>query len=696
MAEVERGEIPAAVAASEVPELLTYFKERLSAYSEEERGKILSAADWARNLHGEQKRASGDPFFIHPLSVASILVDIRMDAQGVIAALLHDVLEDTETSRQALRKEFGREVESLVQGVTKISVLRGRSSRSLQHAETIRKMLFAMVKDVRVILIKLADKLHNMRTLGYLQPEDRVRISQETLDIYAPLAGRLGISRIKDELEDLSLKHLQPGVYEEIRRFVADRKSERAGYLERVKEAITREADTARISISIETRAKHFYSIYQKSRRRGKPLQEIYDLLGLRVLCETASQCYELLGLVHQVFMPIEGRFKDYIAMPKSNRYQSLHTTVMGFDGKIIEIQIRTQSMHQTAENGIAAHWLYKSGVRKEGEKTKELSLINKLREWQGAGAVSADFLDEIKKELLRDSIYVFTPKGDVVELPYGSTAIDFAYQIHTDIGEHCAGAKADGAIIPLKEPLKNTQVVEIMTASTAHPRLDWLRYVKTSKARSRVKHWLAQNDPGLIFDRNIVARKSEEPRKPIVFQKPAEKGPAAPALPDGVPAEPETQIRDPSKVAIRIGQERNFMIRIAQCCTPSTGDAIVGYVSRGRGITVHRIGCPSIATIKDFVERSIDVEWETVSPKSTRRFQVTARMTSNLFSEIEGALKKFGGHLIEGKLEQDGEEALRGFFTVELDNREDFARVMKSLRTIPSVVNIHGGSGTP
>jgi GTP pyrophosphokinase len=577
MGEVERGEIPPAVAASEVAELLTYFEERLSVYSPEEREKILSAAEWARRLHGEQKRASGDPFFIHPLSVASILVDIRMDAQVVIAALLHDVLEDTETSRTALRKEFGREVESLVQGVTKISVLRGRSSRSLQHAETIRKMLFAMVKDVRVILIKLADKLHNMRTLGYLEVEDRMRIAKETLDIYAPLAGRLGISRIKDELEDLSLKHLQPVVYEQIRQFVSDRKSERAEYLERVKEAITREARASGIDATIETRAKHFYSIYQKTRRRGKPMEEIYDLLGLRVLCDTTSQCYELLGLVHKLWMPIEGRFKDYIAMPKSNRYQSLHTTVMGFNGKIIEIQIRTHAMHQTAENGIAAHWLYKSGMRKDGEKTKELSLINKLREWQGAGAVSGDFLDEIKKELLRDSIYVFTPKGDVVELPSGSTAIDFAYHIHTDIGEQCTGAKADGAIVPLKEPLKNTQVVEIMTSKTAHPHLDWLRYVKTSKARSRIKHWLAQNEPGLIFDRNIVARKNEDTAQTIVYQKGKPRGPAP--APEGPPAGPETQIRDPSKVSIRIGQERNIMIRIAQCCTPSTGDSIVGYV---------------------------------------------------------------------------------------------------------------------
>jgi GTP pyrophosphokinase len=618
--------------------------------------------------------------------VASILVDIHMDAQGVIAALLHDVLEDTETSRAALRKEFGREVESLVQGVTKISVLRGRS-RSLQHAETIRKMLFAMVKDVRVILIKLADKLHNMRTLGYLGEEDRKRIAMETIDIYAPLAGRLGISRIKDELEDLSLKHLQPSIYEQIRQYVADRKSERASYLERVKEALTREAAAASLPIQIETRAKHFYSIYQKMRRRGKPLEEIFDLLGLRVLVETTTQCYELLGLVHKLWMPIEGRFKDYIAMPKSNRYQSLHTTVMGYGGKIIEIQIRTQAMHQTAENGIAAHWLYKRGALKEEEKTKELSLINKLREWQGAAAGSGDFLDEIKKELLRDSIYVFTPKGDVIELPFGSTAIDFAYHIHTDIGDHCTGAKADGAIIPLKEPLKNTQVVEVMTAKTAHPHLDWLRYVKTSKARSKVKHWLGQNEPGLIFDRNIVARKKEETARAIVFQKQKTQTGSAPAE-----GEPETQIRDPAKVAIRIGQERNIMIRLAQCCTPSTGDAIVGYVSRGRGITVHKIGCPSVASIKDFAERSIDVEWETVSPKSTRRFQVTARLTSNLFSEIEGALKKFGGHLIEGKLEDSGNDTLHGFFTVELDNREDFGRVMKSLRTIPTVVNIQTG----
>ena len=672
---------PAIDPDGEVAELLAFFSEKLSVYPAAEKQRIVAAADWALRRHGNQKRASGDPYIIHPLNVASILIDIQMDAEAVIAALLHDVLEDTDVSRAELRKLFGKEVESLVQGVTKISILRGKS-RSHQHSESIRKMLFAMVKDIRVILIKLADKLHNMRTLGFLDEESRKRIATETLDIYAPLAGRLGISRMKDELEDLSLKHLQPAVYDQIRQYVSERKGERASYLQRVGDAIGAEAAAAGIPVEVETRAKHFYSIYQKLKRRGKPLEEIYDMLGLRLLCKTASECYELLGVVHKLWIPIEGRFKDFIAMPKSNRYQSLHTTVMGYDGKVIEIQIRTQTMHRTAENGIAAHWLYKHGSPREEVKAAELSLINKLKEWQSASTASGDFLDEIKKELLRDSIYLFTPKGDVTELPSGSTAIDFAYSIHTDIGDHCMAAKADGAIVPLKDPLTNTQVVEILTSTTAHPHLDWLRYVKTARARSKIRHWLAQNEPGLIFDRNMVARKAEGPSTATPPQK-------AETQKQG----PETHIRDVSKVAIRIGQERNMLIRSALCCTPSTGDAIVGYVSRGRGITVHKADCPSLATIKDFAERRIEVEWETVSPKSTQRFQVTARRSANLFSEIEGALKKFGGHLIEGKLD-DERDTLRGSFTVELDKREDFSRVLKSLRTIPSVMSIQGSGG--
>jgi GTP pyrophosphokinase len=358
----------------------------------------------------------------------------------------------------------------------------------------------------------------------------------------------------------------------------------------------------------------------------------------------------------------------------------------MGWGGRVIEIQIRTHAMHGTAENGIASHWLYKSRTpAPEAERQAELSLISRLKDWQGAGPGSPDFLDEIKRELLGDSIYVFTPKGDVIELPYGSTAVDFAYHIHTDIGDHCLAAKADGAIIALREPLRNTQVVEIVTAVNARPHLDWLRSVRTSRARSKIRHWLGQNDHQLIFDRNLVAKK-----RPAAPASAAAAGPAAPA-PAAPGAAPETRVKEAPRPAIRIGQDRNFMIRIAQCCSPSTGDVIVGYVSRGRGITVHRADCASLASIKDFAERRIEVEWESVSPKSTRRFQVTAHAGVNLFSEIEGAIRKLGGHLVEGRLEDSEPGEVRASFTVELDRREDFARVLRSLRTIPSVASVQG-----
>ncbi len=669
---------------AEISRILNSFFSKLSKYPRRERIRIIEAAKWAAGLHYYQKRASGEPYIIHPITVAELLIDLNLDYQAIIAALLHDVIEDTEVTRAELRKQFGREVESLVHGVTKISFLRGKS-RTIQEAETIRKMLFAMVKDIRVILIKLADKLHNMRTLQYLPPESRKRIATECLDIYAPLAGRLGISRIKVELEDLSLKYLQPEVYKQIKQYVAEKKKARAAYLEKVKEAIAREAKREGIPVELETRAKHFYSIYQKMRKRGKSIEEIYDLLGIRILTNTTSQCYEILGLVHKLFIPIAGRFKDYIAMPKSNRYQSLHTTVMGYGGKMIEIQIRTKEMHKTAENGIAAHWLYKRGTSKEIIRQEDLSIINKLKSWDGAKAASSEFLEEIKRELLKDTIYVFTPKGDVIELPKGSTAIDFAYHIHTEIGNHCFAAKADGVIIPLKQELKSTQVVEIITSNNAHPHLNWLRYVKTSRARSKIRHWLNQNETGLIIDRNIIAKKkvTETSQSSQSVHMPQ------PQVVEETSGTIEQRVLDESKISIRIGNERNMMIRLAKCCNPTTGDEIIGYVSRGRGIIVHRADCPNLKYIKDFNERKIEVEWETVSPKATRRFRVTSRIIPNLFSEIEGALKKYNGHLIEGKVDEDDGEVLRGSFTVELDNRRDFSKVVKSLRTIPAIVNI-------
>lgn len=656
------------------------FSTILDSYTPESREQIVRAAKMSARLHEGQLRESGDPYIVHPLQVAEILISLRLDASAIVSALLHDVLEDTVMTRADLRREFGKEVESLVNGVTKIAAVKAKN-KSVQTTETIRKMLFAMVKDIRVILIKLADKLHNMRTLEYKKEHRRRAIAQETLDIYAPLAGRLGIAWLKDELEDLSLKHVNKEAYDQIKAFVSEKRSERADYLERVEESISRAARDADIEIDVKTRAKHFYSIYEKVRRRGKELEEIFDLLGTRIICETAGQCYTLLGIVHRIWPPIEGRFKDYIAMPKANRYQSLHTTVMGFDGKLLEIQIRTREMHQTAEYGIAAHWVYKEGLTREQARKEDLAILNRVRDLGAVRLTSNEFLEEIKQEILKDSIYVFTPKGDAIQLPRGATAIDFAYHIHTEVGHHTMAAKADGSIIPLRAELKNTQVIEIITSQTAHPHLNWLRYAKTTRTRQKIRHWLSTHDESLILDKSIVARKKAKEEPP-------------PKQADPEPRHEPTKIIETNKVGVRVGDERNMMIRFAQCCHPTTGDEIVGYVSRGRGIIVHRQGCKNLMNIPEFESRAIEVAWETVSPRETRRFRVLARRTFDLFSEIESAIRKFGGNLIEGRVEETDDGRLNALFTVELDRKDDFKKVMKSVRSIPQVMSITAVQG--
>ena len=655
---------------------IQHFEEQLTRYSAEEHAKIMDAAHWADELHHNQLRASGEPYIIHPLKVAEILIDLEMDWETIVAALLHDVLEDTDITRKEMQRRFGKQVVSLVNGVTKISILKTKS-KSVQSAETIRKMLFAMIKDIRVILIKLADKLHNMSTLNFLTDEKRKRIATECLDIYAPLADRLGISWMKIELEDLSLKYLNPDAYTQIREALAVKKSERESYLKKVEKAIMKKAAENELEVRIESRAKHFYSIYQKMKKRKKSFDEIHDLFGIRVMCDSNSACYTLLGLVHQLWHPIEGRFKDYIAMPKSNQYQSLHTTVMCWEGKQLEIQIRTVDMHETAEKGIAAHWAYKQ--RGRTIKPDELAIINKLKSLNGKGYSSSEFLDEIKDEILQDSIYVFTPNGDIVELPKGSSPLDFAYHIHTEVGHHCIAAKADGSIVPLHAKLYNTQVVEIITNQNAHPHVNWLRFAKTSRARGKVRQWLNKHDETLIIDKNIIAKNVKKEQVPEVKK---EESPGD--------AEVVTQIVDKKKITFKIGGIKNMMISMANCCAPTTGDDIIGYISRGRGIIVHKRDCPNLSHIPEFAERAVEVEWEAKTPKSTKRFQVTARMTSDLFSEIEGAVRKFKGHLIEGKLEENERGNLTGFFTMELENGKDFDTVVKSIRTIPSVMNIH------
>ncbi|MDC7232035.1 MAG: bifunctional (p)ppGpp synthetase/guanosine-3',5'-bis(diphosphate) 3'-pyrophosphohydrolase, partial [Spirochaetales bacterium] len=666
-------------------ELIQAFTDELCHFTEEEQAQILKACRWAQELHAHQKRASGEPYIIHPIHVARILLNLQMDATAITAGLLHDILEDTSVSRQEIRERFGPDVLHLVNGVTKINIVNVKN-KSVQERETIRKMILAMDKDIRVILIKLADKRHNMNTLQYMREDKQKRIARECLEIYAPLAGKLGIYSIKTELEDLSLKFLKPEVYGEIKFFLSQKKEERSLFLEKVQKDIVAAAEEEGITIRIKTRAKHFYSIYLKMKNKGKELHEIYDFLGIRILCKTQTQCYTLLGLVHHLYKPLRGRFKDYIAMPKENGYKSLHTTVMTSSGKPLEVQIRTYRMNNTAEYGVAAHWAYK-----EGKKTSELdsyntNLLKKLKDINSEEYGSSDFMNSLKEDVLTDTIFVFTPNGDTFELPRGSTAIDFAYHIHTDIGDHCLSAKADDMIIPLNRALRNTQTISIQTSPNAHPHLNWLRFVKTTKAKSKIRNWLNKHDSAIVIDRHIVAKKSAVKEEPS--------GPRLPGTGEPVSLQKEekpvqNKMMDSSKIGVSINKDRNVMIHLAGCCNPTPGDRIIGFISRGRGIIVHREDCGNLKGINDFEERKIDVEWENYSDKATQSFRVNARYVADLFSEIEGAIRKHSGHLISGSINETDRGDLEGLFTVEMNHNDDYKKIAKSIRTIPSVLNI-------
>jgi GTP pyrophosphokinase len=598
----------------------------------------------------------------------------------------------------AIAGAFGEETARIVAGVARLSTVRAKN-KTVQAAETMRKMLFAMTGDIRVIIVKLADKLDSMRTLKYL-PEDRQKtIAAETLDIFAPLADRLGISWLKDELEDLSLKVLNREVFDQIKDIVSAKKETREKFLARASEEIRRTSLKAGINVEIASRAKHFYSIYQKMRRKGKPAEELYDLLGLRLICNSDEDCYALLGLVHRLWKPIDGRFKDYIAMPKANGYRSLHTTVMCYEGQLLEVQIRTRYMHAIAEYGVASHWLYKKGSTAERPKLEDLPIVNRLKQWNEFVSQGAEYLDEIKRELLKDSIFVFTPRGEVIELPMGSTAIDFAFAIHTDVGAHCLGARADGAIIPLDAELKNTQIVEILTSPLAKPNLNWLKLAHTSKAKSKIRALLVQNGQALAIDKSIVVgrkpgeEKGKEPGQQDEAKLQAERERAAATSAPSVTEveyrayKPQQELRS-DKAGLSINGQRNMMIRIAGCCMPVTGDQIVGYVSRGRGIIIHRADCKSIKAVADFAQRKIEVRWEDAS-SFVGRFRVATKKTPDIFSEIESAVRKFQGRLREGKLGERGDGTLGGFFTMETDSKENLKKVSKALKGLPSIISI-------
>lgn len=672
-------------------ELVKRFLQKVTTYAPEDYAKIEKAAYFANTKHENQKRKSGEPYIIHPLAVAETLIQLNMDADTVCAGLLHDVIEDTDTSEEIITENFGKNVCELVQGVTKIANIKSLS-KSAQEAETIRKMFLAMSKNMPVIIIKLADKLHNMRTLQYMEPTRAKEIASDCLDIYAPLADRLGIAWMKAELEDLSLKTLKPDTYQYIQDYLLAKKSEFDKYLETVKKKIANACIEAGIkNIKITTRSKHTYSIYMKMKKRRKEIDEIFDILGVRVICNTVPECYTLVGIIHQLWPPMEGRFKDYIAMPKANNYQSLHTTIMAMNGVILEIQIRTYEMDQIAEYGVASHWAYKANIGAQNSSSwvnmdsQQLSRIaTKLKSWNSEIEQSESFMEDIKSELLKDTIYVFTPKGQAIELPIGATALDFAYMIHTEIGNHTVSAKANGSIVPLGQPLENTQVVEILTQKNAHPRVTWLKYAHTTSARRKIRAWLNKYDENLLIEKNIIAHK-----KDLVAAISNE--PPAPVAPEDLQ---DSEIvrkvnNDYKKSSVTVAKNKNMMISLAQCCNPVPGDSIVGYVSRGRGIIVHKSDCPNLVHMSEIEQRKIEVEWETAAETITRRFMVTSKRTQDLFSEIEGAIRNHSGHLVAGSLIDDEIGNLVGTFTMECDNEESFKKVVKSIRNIPNVIKI-------
>ncbi|MFA7634206.1 MAG: bifunctional (p)ppGpp synthetase/guanosine-3',5'-bis(diphosphate) 3'-pyrophosphohydrolase [Bacillota bacterium] len=613
---------------------------------------IENAWAYAQKAHDGQVRESGEPYFDHPVAVAFILADMNLDPNTIAAGLLHDVIEDTGKSYGEISEAFGPEIAALVDGVTKLSRMDFKS-REEQQAESLRKMFVAMAKDIRVILIKLADRLHNMRTLDYSPPEKQKRVAGETLEIYAPLAHRLGMWRMKWELEDLSLRYLDSIAYYELVERVATKRQEREGYIEEARETLEAALDEIGISAEIQGRPKHFYSIYRKMEKQGKDFGEIWDLMGLRVIVGTLRECYAVLGAVHSIWKPIPGRFKDYVAMPKSNMYQSLHTTVIGPRGEPLEIQIRTWEMHRTAEYGIAAHWRYKEGGGSGGDFEEKITWLRQILEWQKETRNGTEFVETLKVDLFSDEVYVFTPRGDVKTLPAGSTPVDFAYSIHTDIGHSCSGARVNGRMVPLSTKLSTGDIVEIITSkSQAGPSRDWLAIAKTSKAKGKIRQWLKEQRReasveqgkeliekelrrlGLEVRANMKEERLLEVAQKFSYQSASDllgsvgygKLSAAQVVTrlvperaaDEAPRPLPTRPKSRSSHGVRVPGVDNVLVRFARCCNPVPGDEIIGYVTRGRGVSVHRLDCRNASIILHNEEdRVVEVYWDTKAGES-------------------------------------------------------------------------------
>ena len=713
--------------------------------------QIERAYQVAERWHRGQKRKSGDPYITHPLAVATILAELGMDAATLMAGLLHDTVEDTEYGLDALRRDFGDQVAQLVDGVTKLDKVKfGEAAQ----AETVRKMVVAMAKDPRVLVIKLADRLHNMRTMRFLKREKQEQKARETLEIYAPLAHRLGMNTIKWELEDLAFAILYPKMYDEIVRLVAERAPKRDEYLAKVIDEVQADLRGARIKATVTGRPKHYYSVYQKMIVRGRDFAEIYDLVGIRVLVDTVRDCYAALGTVHARWNPVPGRFKDYIAMPKFNMYQSLHTTVIGPGGKPVELQIRTFDMHRRAEFGIAAHWKYKqqavagsakgrSDAPRKGEKkgghsaVDDMAWLRQLLDWQKETKDPGEFLESLRFDLSRNEVFVFTPKGDVIALPAGATPVDFAYAVHTEVGHRTIGAKVNGRLVPLESTLDNGDTVEIFTskADGAGPSRDWLGFVKSPRARNKIRSWFSKErrDEAIEQGKDAIARAVRKQNLPIqhvlsgdalvtlahemrypdisslyaaigeghvsaphVVQKlvQAQGGEEAAGedLAEAVPPVPRKgKRRSHADPGVVVRNAEDVWVKLARCCTPVPGDPIIGFVTRGNGVSVHRADCLNVDSLAREPERILDVEWApTQSSVFLVAIQVEALDRSRLLSDVTRVLSDQHVNILSAAVQTSRDRVATSRFTFEMGDPKHLGHVLKAVRGVEGVYDVY------
>lgn len=705
--------------------------EKIRAFnSDADLDAVRKAYVFSAKVHQGQVRLSGEPYLTHPMEVAYILVQLKMDVPTIVAGLLHDTLEDTLTTIEELHTVFGKEVAGLVDGITKIGKITFQT-REERQAENFRKMLLAMARDIRVILVKLADRLHNMRTLHF-QPEARQRkIAQETLDIYAPLANRLGISWIKGELEDLAFRYLQPEIFYDLVAKVAKRKKEREQYIEEVKNQIRNKLQEHDIEGEVSGRSKHLYSIYLKMERQGIDFDQVYDLIAFRIIVESVRECYAVLGMIHATWKPIPGRFKDYIAMPKANLYQSLHTTVIGPYGERVEVQIRTDEMHRIAEEGIAAHWKYKEGKAPNGVGSRDdnrFRWLRQLLEWQQELKDSREFMDTVKVDLFPEEVYVFTPKGDVKELPRGATPIDFAYAIHTDVGQRCVGGKVNGKLVPLRTELNNGDIVEVLTSPNQTPSKDWLKWVRTSKARNKIRHWIKaeQRERSIAIGRELLEKELRKYGFSLNRAMGTEEFSGAVSelgfksaddllaglgygkvslgqiIGRVVPQEKlksETpkggrigkvleKIRKKPSGAIKIQGVEDVMVRFAKCCDPLPGDPVVGFITRGRGVTVHTSDCPHV--LESDPDRRIEVEWN-MKKKASRpaKIRVSCSDQKGMLAGITGAITNCEANIISANVFSTPEHRGVNTFEVDVQDLDHLNRVINALLKLKGVYKV-------